>query len=112
MTSGILNDKTIPQLSSRIIAGAANNQLGQAAHGEMLQERGILYAPDYVINAGGAIFLPAVEGWGWSAERARDRIRKIGVTLKKIYKHSVAQTISPAQAAEQMAVDRLKQGCV
>ncbi len=109
-TGGILNDQTISQLSCRIVAGAANNQLEQPEHGEMLHKRGILYAPDYVINAGGAIFLPAVEGWGWSVERVRSRIREIGETLKEIYEHSEARNISPIRTAEQMVMDRLKRG--
>lgn len=52
---GILNDETIPQFKAPIVAGSANNQLGKAYHGEILQKRGILYAPDYVINAGGVV---------------------------------------------------------
>jgi leucine dehydrogenase len=109
-TGGILNAGTIPKLQCRVVAGAANNQLDRPEDGEALFRRGILYAPDYVINAGGAIFLPAVEGWGWPLERARDRIRKIGDTLKEIYSLSKTEGMSPARAAERMAADRLKQG--
>lgn len=107
-TGGIINSETIRQLACSIVAGAANNQLGQSADGEALHNRGILYAPDYVINAGGAIFLPAIEGLGWSIERTRDRIQKIGDTLRNIYDHSKEQGISPARSAEQIAVERVK----
>ena len=52
---GILNDHTIPRLKTSIVAGVANNQLAEARHGRVLHNRGILYAPDYVINAGGML---------------------------------------------------------
>lgn len=106
-TGGIINSKTIPQLKCSIVSGAANNQLEAPKDGEELYRRGILYAPDYVINAGGAIYLPAVEGWGWSVERARERILKIGDTLKKVFARSEASGISTARAAELEAEERL-----
>jgi leucine dehydrogenase len=106
-TGGILNSRTIPQLECSIVAGAANNQLEVAEDGEELHRRGILYAPDYIINAGGAIFLPAVEGWGWSVERARERVLKIGDTLKRVFARSKASGISTARAAELEAEERL-----
>jgi leucine dehydrogenase len=107
-TGGILNAETIPQLSCRIVAGAANNQLETHEDGEALHKRGILYAPDYVINAGGAIFLPAVEAMGWPVERARERILGIGDTLKEVYTRAEKKGISPARAAEDMAEERVK----
>ncbi|MFK9236774.1 amino acid dehydrogenase, partial [Escherichia coli] len=51
----VLNDRTVPQIRARVVAGAANNQLAKTRHGHALLERGVLYAPDYVINAGGII---------------------------------------------------------
>lgn len=107
-TGGILNAETIPQLACRIVAGAANNQLGEPSDAETLQQRGILYAPDYVINAGGAIYLPAIEGMGWPVTKARDRVRKIGDTLKEIYTHAEKHGISPARAAERIARERVE----
>ena len=73
----ILNDDTVPRLSAKIVAGGANNQLARDAHGAMLSERGILYAPDYVINGGGIIRV-AAQIYDWSddgnrAPRARHR---------------------------------------
>jgi leucine dehydrogenase len=106
-TGGILNAETIPRLACKVVAGAANNQLDRPEDGEALYRRGILYAPDYVINAGGAIFLPSVEGWGWTVTDARDRVRKIGDTLREIYARSDADGISPARAAEQIAKERV-----
>ncbi len=106
-TGGILNAETIPQLACPIVAGAANNQLDRLEHGEALHKRGILYAPDYVINAGGAIFLPAVEGSGWSVDKARERIRGIGDTLREIFSRSKQMGISPARAAEQLAKEKV-----
>ncbi len=109
-TGGIINAETIDRLACRIVAGAANNQLDRPEDGEALHTAGILYAPDYVINAGGAIFLPAVEGLGWPVEKARDRICEIGNTLKEIYARSKKQGINPARAAEQIAIERVKRG--
>jgi leucine dehydrogenase len=109
-TGGIINAETVERLTCRIVAGAANNQLDRPEDGEALHKRGILYAPDYVINAGGAIFLPAVEGLGWPVEKARDRVCKIGDTLKEIYARSEKAAISPARAAEQIAKERVKRG--
>lgn len=109
-TGGILNAETIPQLNCRIVAGAANNQLDRLEDGEALYQRGILYAPDYVINAGGAIFLLGVEAMGWSVTQARDRVRKIRDTLREIYAHSEEHGICPARAAERIAIERVKRG--
>jgi len=107
-TGGILNGETIPQLACKIVAGGANNQLAQPEDGEALYQRGILYAPDYVINGGGAIFLLGVEEMGWTLAQARERIGKIGNTLKEIYTHSEKQGISPARAAERIAEERIR----
>lgn len=107
-TGGILNAETIPQLRCEIVAGGANNQLARPEDGEALYQRGVLYAPDYVINGGGAIFLLAVEDKGWTLAQTRDRIRKIGDTLKEIYAHSEKQGISPARAAERIAEERIR----
>jgi leucine dehydrogenase len=107
---GILNAETIPQLACHIVAGSANNQLDEPEDGERLSQRNVLYAPDYVINAGGAIFLLAVEGSGWAVTRARERVRKIGDTMREIYAHSEEHGISPARAAERIAIERLRRG--
>ncbi len=69
----ILNDETIPQLKAKVIAGSANNQLKDSRHGDYLHELGIVYAPDYVINAGGVINV-ADELYGYNRERAMKRV--------------------------------------
>src|SRR5579871_4821629 len=71
-----LNDETIPRLKARIVAGAANNQLAEPRHGDDLHARGILYAPDYAINAGGLVNV-AQEVLGYDAEKSRAKTLKI-----------------------------------
>jgi leucine dehydrogenase len=109
-TGGILNAETIPQLNCHVVAGAANNQLERLEDGETLYQRGILYAPDYVINAGGAIFLVGIEAMGWSVTQARDRVCKIRDTLREIYAYSEKHGICPARAAERIAIERVERG--
>lgn len=94
----ILNRQTIPTLDCRIVAGSANNQLADNADAERLRERGILYAPDYVINAGGAIALPMF-GQGHDAEAVRQRICKIEGTLEEIFTEAKERGESPLQAS-------------
>jgi leucine dehydrogenase len=81
---GILNARSIPRLQCRIVAGGANNQLEEEADAERLQERGILYAPDFVINAGGAIAYGTIEMMRWTPAQAETRITQIGDTLAEI----------------------------
>jgi leucine dehydrogenase len=109
---GILNRKTIPQLACHIVAGAANNQLDQAQDGDALYERGILYAPDYVINSGGAIFLIGIEGLGWTDSQVQNRIHRIRDTLSEVFGYSEEHGISPARAANQIAKERVKLGAL
>jgi leucine dehydrogenase len=107
-TGAILNAGTIPQLQCSVVAGGANNQLQRPEDGEALYHRGILYAPDYIINAGGAIFLPSVEAMGWTDEQARERVRKIGDTIRDVCAASEARGISTARAAQQLARERVE----
>lgn len=99
---GILNDDTIGQLNCSIIAGAANNQLAESRHGEMIHGLGILYAPDYVINAGG-IIVTSVELDGGDAAAAQWKTEKISNTLTNVFSKADAQGISTAEAADQIA---------
>jgi leucine dehydrogenase len=108
-TGGILNAKTIPQLKCSIVAGGANNQLERSQDGVALHQQDILYAPDYIINAGGAIYLVAVESMGWNVSKARDRIVEIGDTLKNIYAHAEKRGISTMEAAAELAKHRVKE---
>src|SRR5439155_10335154 len=82
---GTLNADTIPRLRCRIVAGSANNQLAEPADAERLREAGILYAPDFVINAGGVLHSLGVEHLGWTREQIEDRHAEIGDTLAEIY---------------------------
>ena len=78
----IINDETIPQLKAKVIAGSANNQLKESRHGQILHEKGIVYAPDYVINAGGVINV-ADELYGYNRERAMKRVETIYDSFNK-----------------------------
>jgi leucine dehydrogenase len=82
-----LNDKTIPLLKAKIVAGAANNQLAEPRHGDDLHARGILYAPDYAINAGGLVNV-AQEVLGYDAQKSRAQTMQIFDTIKDIAERS------------------------
>lgn len=103
----VLNDQTIPRLQARIVAGSANNQLAEDRHGELLWQRGILYAPDYVINAGGVIDV-AHELGGYDPRQARLHIERIGETLTEIYRRA-HRTGSPThRIADLIAEERFQ----
>jgi len=102
---GILNDETIPRLRCQAVAGAANNQLGEPRHGQMLQDRGILYAPDYAINAGGLINV-ASEWVGYDAGAVRERAARIYDTLLEIFSRAKASHRPTAEVADRLAEER------
>ena len=104
---GILNDQTIPELKVGIVAGAANNQLLEERHGEMLRQRNILYAPDYVANAGG-VLNGSTELLGWKPEDAARKINEIYDTILRIYESARVQGITTNKAADQLAEERMK----
>jgi len=106
----VVGAATIPRLRCRVIAGAANNVLVDASDGERLQEAGILYAPDFVINAGGAVHLIGYEGLGWSTEQVDAGLRGIGTTLAQIFRDADSQGVSTERAAELLAEARLAAG--
>ena len=103
---GIINDKTIPQLKCEIVAGAANNVLLEARHGVALEEKGILYAPDYVANAGGVINVYG-EVAGWDAQRALNKADDIYDTILKVFDIAEAKNIPTYEAADRLAELRL-----
>jgi leucine dehydrogenase len=107
---GVLDASSIPSLRCRVIAGAANNQLAQADDAERLAERGILYAPDYVVNAGGIIHLASLELLGEDEARRDERVRGIADTLTEVFRTAEAEGISTGAAAEQMVQRRLAKG--
>ncbi|STY34029.1 Leucine dehydrogenase [Listeria fleischmannii subsp. coloradonensis] len=105
---GILNDETIPQFKFKVICGSANNQLLDIEkHGEMLAMRGILYAPDYIVNAGGVINV-ADELLGYNEERAKKKIDEIYDQIGKVYEISAQAGIIPAIGADHMALKRIE----
>lgn len=102
----ILNDQTIQQLKASIVAGAANNQLLAAEHGLKLHERGILYAPDYVINAGGIIDIQYAR-MDKSFKQMREKVAEIGNTLSEIFARSKKTGVSPEIIADELALERI-----
>jgi leucine dehydrogenase len=103
---GILDDETVPRLRCRVIAGAANNQLADDAVADVLGSRGILWAPDFVVNAGGLINI-AQEVEGYDAAAARRRVRGVADTLRQIFDVSEAIGATPLTAAMELARRRL-----
>ncbi len=104
---GILNDDSIPKLQTPIIAGGANNQLlDEDRHGEMLRQLGILYSPDYVINAGGLINV-ANELKGYNAAEAKDQARGIYNTLIRVFEDADKRNIPTHVASNELAERRI-----
>jgi leucine dehydrogenase len=104
----IVNDDTIPQFRFEIIAGAANNQLAQERHGDSLHKRDILYAPDYVINAGGLINVYG-ELNDWTADQARRKAGEIYETLGQIFELAKNDGLPTYEAADRVAERRVEQ---
>lgn len=102
----IINDETIGKLKCKIICGAANNQLAENRHGDALRELGILYAPDFVANAGGLMNV-FVELEGYSSDRAFDKTKQVYDNLMKIYKIAKTEDIPTYIAANRLAERRL-----
>jgi leucine dehydrogenase len=107
---GTLNPRTIPTLNCSIVAGAANNQLlDEQRDGQALFDRGILYAPDFVINAGGIINITQeLEGRGYSRERALKQTQKIYDTTLKIFEKAEKENLLVQSAATEVAKDRIR----
>ena len=106
-----LNDETIPKLRTKAVAGCANNQLREPRHADALRARGILYAPDYVINAGGIINvgLELAPG-GYDEKKAMAKINSIYDQLRTVFALAREHDINTREAAEHLAEMRLKQG--
>jgi len=105
---GVLNERSIPELGCRAVAGSANNQLATPADGARLADRGILYAPDFVVNAGGVINI-ADEFAGYHQERAYASVRRIFDTTAAVLSDAGRLGVTPVAAAETRALDRLNQ---
>ncbi|ETW98160.1 MAG: hypothetical protein ETSY1_19950 [Candidatus Entotheonella factor] len=105
---GTLNDDTIPQLRCRIVAGSANNQCLGPEHSAMLKARNILYAPDFVINAGGVINISVeLEPEGYDASRAWTKVRHIAAVLPDIFDLADQEHTTTEHAARQLAAHKL-----
>jgi leucine dehydrogenase len=103
---GVLDDESVPRLRCRVIAGAANNQLADEDVADLLDSRGILWAPDFVVNAGGLINI-AQEQHGYDPSVARRRVREVGDTLRRIFEVADAIGATPLTAAMELARKRL-----
>ncbi len=103
----VVTDETLPRFACRAVAGAANNQLERPEHAEALRKRGILYAPDYLINAGGLINVED-ELHGYEADRAHRKAAEIGGRLRAVFARAREEQVSPAVAADRIAEDRIR----
>ncbi|WP_078413706.1 branched-chain amino acid dehydrogenase [Priestia abyssalis] len=102
-----INDTTIPQLKAKVVAGAANNQLKETRHGDLIHEMGIIYAPDYVINAGGVINV-ADELYGYNHERALKKVEGIYSNIERVMEIAKRDGIPTYAAADRLAEERIE----
>jgi valine dehydrogenase (NAD+) len=105
---GALDDEVVHVLTATVVCGAANNQLAHQGVEKMLQDRGVLYAPDYVVNAGGLIQV-ADELTGFSFDRAKQRAEKIFETTASVFELARADGVPPAVAADRLAERRMSE---
>lgn len=103
----IINDQTITSLKCKVVSGGANNQLAEPRHGDHLKELGILYAPDFVVNAGGLMNV-FVELEGYSQERAFEKTKKVYDNVKKVFEIAKRDNIGTHTAADRMAQERIQ----
>ena len=103
---GTVNEQTLPRLKAKVICGAANNQLANNAIGDEVQKRGILYAPDYAVNAGGVMNV-SLEIDGYNRERAMRMMRTIYHNLARIFEISERDGIPTYKAADRLAEERI-----
>ena len=103
----VINDATLPQMKCTIIAGSANNELECHVHGELLSQKNILYAPDYVINAGGLIDV-YYEGPNYDVKEVKDHVERIYDTLLDVCHKAEELHISTSEAADLIAEERFK----
>ena len=105
----VVRPDTIDAFQCRVIAGAANNQLSEGEMGDALAARGIVYAPDFAINAGGVINIGEELGKPYDAGRAEIAVGTIEQTLERVFAHAREAGIAPHRAAEQLAQSRIDQ---
>jgi leucine dehydrogenase len=106
-TGAVLNADTIPRLRCRVVAGAANNQLAASVDADRLAAAEILYAPDYIVNAGGVLHLAGYERLGWTPEEMTMRLAGIGDTLREVFTAADLDGVTPEAAADRIALGRI-----
>jgi leucine dehydrogenase len=106
----VINDETLDRLKSKIICGSANNQLAEERHGELLEKKGMVYAPDYITNAGGTIYDTDRLGVGGvSHERGRAKVFRIYENMERVFEIADRDLIPTYLAADRMAEERIRQ---
>ncbi|MBI3455615.1 MAG: amino acid dehydrogenase [Candidatus Rokubacteria bacterium] len=104
----IINDRTIRELRCKIVCGSANNQLAEERHGDLLEKRGILYAPDYIANAGGTILdTDRLLKGGFNRERAMRNVARIGDRMRQVIEIAKRERTPTSRAADRLAEERL-----
>jgi len=104
----VLNEQTLPELRCKIVCGSANNQLGEQRHGDLLQELGILYAPDYIVNAGGLLTgLDTLNPGGFNRQRAMEKVSHLYDAMESVIAISKDQKIPTYHAADVLAEQRI-----
>ena len=104
----VLNDQTIPELGCKIVCGSANNQLAEERHGDLLAQRGILYAPDYIVSAGGVISgVDSLNPGGFNRQRAMEKVSHIYKTMANVIAISKEQNLPTSRAAGVLAEQRI-----
>lgn len=107
---GVLTDEVIDALDARAVCGPANNPLAERSGAERLAQRGILYAPDFVVNAGGVIYLDLVAKQRGTMDQIMGRVAGIGDTIRRVFDEAAARGVTPLAAAEGVAAERLAMG--
>jgi leucine dehydrogenase len=106
----VINDETLNRLKCKIICGSANNQLAEERHGELLEQKGMVYAPDYITNAGGTIYDTDRLGVGGvSHERGRAKVSRIYENMERVFEIADRDQIPTYLAADRMAEERIRQ---
>jgi leucine dehydrogenase len=108
----VLNDNTIPQLKASIVAGGANNQLAEARHGQLLQDRGILYAPDYVINAGGMLNASGDIFGQYDVNKVMERVTGLYDATLRIFEIAQQEGRLTSEVADELARQKIAAGRV
>ncbi|MFF8185994.1 Glu/Leu/Phe/Val dehydrogenase dimerization domain-containing protein [Microbacterium sp. NPDC016588] len=107
---GVLTDEVIDALDARAVCGPANNPLADRSGADRLAARGVLYAPDFVVNAGGVIYLDLVAKRLGSRDEIMGRVAGIGDTLRRVFDEAESRAVTPLAAAEGLAAERLRVG--